>query len=93
MQISEQVADQLLDKLASDDEYRTRFQSDPRAALASLGDAAAADPKQTSGAWSCLAVKSLASKEAIRASRDALRRQLTQSMASAQPITLEMPRR
>jgi putative modified peptide len=93
MQLSEEVADRLLDRLATDDDFRATFQTDPRAALAAVGHAPAADSRVASGAWSCLSVSSLASKEAIAASRDTIRRQLMQAQASAHPITLETQRR
>jgi len=76
--ISPKTVDALLDKLSRDDDFRTRFQADPRAALASLGDEDAlnAAPGAT-GAWACCAVTKLASKEAIAASRAELTKQLT----------------
>lgn len=76
--ISPKVVDALLDKLSSDDDFRTRFQADPRSALASLGDEEAlAAPAGAKGAWACCAVTELASKEKIAASRSELTRQLT----------------
>jgi putative modified peptide len=75
--ISPKVVDALLDKLSSDDDFRSRFQADPRAALASLGDE---DARQAApgapGAWSCCAVTELASKESITSSREDLKKQL-----------------
>jgi putative modified peptide len=93
MQLSNEVADRLLDRLATDDAFRETFRKDPRAALADVGHAPAADRSVASGAWDCLAVSSLASKETIAASRDTLRRQLVQAQAGANPITLENARR
>jgi putative modified peptide len=76
--ISPKVVDTLLDKLSSDDDFRTRFQADPRAALASLGDEDARNaPPGAKGPWACCAVTKLASKEQIAASRDELAKQLT----------------
>jgi putative modified peptide len=75
--ISNRVVDELLDKLSSDDSFREQFAADPRAALASLGDenARSAVPGAR-GAWTCLTVSKLASKEQISAGRQELRRQL-----------------
>lgn len=88
--LSEQTVDKLLDKLSTDDAFRQQFQSSPRAALASVGHEAAAKAKDTDpGIWACCTVTQLASKEAIRSSRDALRKQLLTSQASHTPITLE----
>lgn len=76
--ISPKVVDALLDKLSSDDDFRARFQADPRAALASLGDEEARSaPADARGAWTCCTVTTLASKEHIRASRKELRDQLS----------------
>jgi putative modified peptide len=93
MNLSDETADRLLDKLSTDDEFRAQFQRNPRKALASVGHKAAADESVKSGAWSCMAVSELASKEAIAASRDELRKQLIQAQAGAHPITLETQRR
>ena len=76
--ISGKVVDALLDKLSTDDEFRSRFQADPRAALAELGDEEARSaPKDAHGAWACCTVSKLASKEQIAASRQELRKQLS----------------
>jgi putative modified peptide len=76
--ISNKLVDVLLDKLSSDNAFRALFETDPRAALASLGDqeAQSAAPGAR-GVWTCLAVSQLASKEHIAASRQELRRQLS----------------
>ncbi len=88
-QISAEIADKLLDKLSSDDEFRAVFQRDPRIALAYLGHEGAtkASPNDQ-GAWSCLVCEKLASPEAIKASRDELRLQLISSKAAQTPIRL-----
>lgn len=91
--LSDETAAALLDKLASDDDFRALFQKDPRQALAAVGHGPAADPSVKEGLWSCLQVSGLASKDAIRASRDTLRRQLVTAQAGAHPITLETPQR
>lgn len=93
MSLSEKTADALLDKLSSDDAFRSAFQADPRQALASLGHADAADPNIVEGAWTCMAVRQLASKEAIRNARQALHRQLTAARSAHSPIALETPTR
>ncbi len=91
--LSEDTVDALLDKLATDDGFRALFQKDPRAALAQVGDKASADRAVTEGAWSCLAVGELASKETIKATRDSLRKQLVSAQAGQHPISLEVSRR
>ncbi|KFN49572.1 NHLP-related RiPP peptide [Arenimonas composti] len=93
MTLSDSLVDKLLDKLATDDDFRAAFQNDPRQALASLGYGPAADAGVQRGAWMCLAVSQLASKDAIAASRDALRAQLLSAKSAHSPILLEMPRR
>lgn len=71
------VADRLLDRLSEDDDFRELFRRDPRAALAALGHADAADPSIQEGAWSCLHGEGLPDKQAIRNTRSALRAQMT----------------
>ena len=93
MNLSAETADALLDKLSSDDDFRSLFQNNPRAALAEVGHVEAADPSIKSGAWDCCAVKQLAPKEAIKASRDALRKMLLSAQAGHNPIQLENARR
>ena len=91
--LSETTVDALLDKLSSDDKFRDLFQKDPRQALAAVGHTPAADKSVSEGAWLCLDVGQLASKEAIKASRDVLRKQLASSKVSHQPIALEVAKR
>jgi putative modified peptide len=74
--LTPELADRLLDQLSQDDGFRDLFRKDPRAALAQVG----LDTSGTDGAWQCLQVKDLASKEAIRAARDELRKQLVFGM-------------
>jgi putative modified peptide len=88
--LSEDTVDTLLDKLATDDDFRATFSKNPRAALASVGHKPSADPGVAEGAWTCLAVSQLASKEAIKASRDALRQQLLSAKSGHSPISLEV---
>lgn len=89
-QLSEDTVDALLDKLSSDDKFRDLFQKDPRQALAAVGHKPAADQTIAEGAWMCMGVKQLASKEAISASREALRKQWVSSKVGYQPISLEV---
>lgn len=87
--LSERVVDALLDKLCTDDDFRSLFTGDARAALASLGHAPASDPSITGGAWWCLKVESLASKDVIRRSRNELRRQFTMAFLPQLPFALD----
>lgn len=91
--LSDETAAKLLDKLATDDDFRDLFQKNPRQALADVGHAPAADASVKEGLWSCLSVSKLADKKDIAASRDTLRRQLATEQAGAHPITLETPQR
>lgn len=89
-QLSEELVDKLLDKLSSDNEFRAAFQKNPRIALAYLGhDAAAKAGSADEGAWMCMQCDELASPEAIKASRDELRKQLLTSKAVLNPIRLQ----
>lgn len=89
-EISAEIIDKLLDKLSSDDEFRSVFLRSPRIALAYLGhDGASNASPGDQGVWTGSQCKQLASPEAIKASRDALRLQLLTSMARLQPIKLE----
>ena len=89
-EISEELADKLLDKLSSDNEFRQVFERNPRIALAYLGHEGASNAgPNDQGAWSSLQCKQLASAEAIKDSHDKLRLQLIGSMASLKPIRLE----
>lgn len=63
--LSPEIADRLLDLLASDDDFRGRFQNDPYEALRSLGaDVTREDVPPVTG---------LADKETIRTMRGSLR--------------------
>ena len=77
--LPESVVDALMDKLGHDESFRARFTADPRACLAGLGFAPAADPTVTAGIWACMQVDALASMESIRASHVELRAQLTRA--------------
>jgi putative modified peptide len=76
-QLPSSVVNSLLDRLGSDDEFRSEFCADPRNALASLGFEPASDLSVTQGIWACMKIEQLASKEAIRAGRDAFAQQLS----------------
>lgn len=87
---SEELVDKLLDKLSSDNEFRSVFQRSPRIALAYLGHEGASRANSGDrGTWSCLQCKQLASPEAIKAGRDVLRQQLLSEKAAYNPIRLE----
>jgi len=84
--LSPEVADRLLDLLASDDTFRELFANDPAAALVQAGyDAGATSDLSLLG--DRLKVAGLASKEAIAAARDEIRASLTSGL-SMQPILL-----
>lgn len=78
------VADALLDRLSTDEAFRATFRRSPKEALAELGYAPArgASLKTAAGedAWACLHGEGLPSAEALVATRDALRAQLTSGM-------------
>ena len=91
--LPEQIVNQLLERLGQDDDFRDAFVANPRRCLADLGFAPAADDATHAGIWICLSLagRKLASKEAIRASHAALRRQLIESEATFNPIGLGWP--
>ena len=71
----------LLDKLGSDDAFRTLFEKNPVQALRQVG---APDPEGCAG---CMTVKKLAPKEAIKAASAQLTAQFTAALM-LQPIRL-----
>jgi len=76
------VADKLLDKLGTDNEFRRLFKKDPAAALVKVGhpkDAAALTGK-------CCRVQSIAPKAQILKSRDELKTMLTASLGMMPPM-------
>ena len=87
-QLSEELVDKLLDKLSSDNEFRSVFQKSPRIALAYLGHEEAS--KAGDGDWSHLICKTLASAETIQGSRDAIRKDLLTSHSALIPIMLDI---
>lgn len=88
--LSEKTVDALLDKLSCDDDFRELFQKNPREALAAVGHAPAADSAVSEGAWMCMSVSQLASKDAIKASGDTLRKQLLTTKAIYNPVNLNI---
>jgi putative modified peptide len=86
--LSEKTANALLDKLSSDDEFRARFQKNPREATRSLGiedDAIDSLPEAP--------MPNLADKKTLASSRDSLKDQLVSSGFPFMPIHLDMPER
>src|SRR5690606_1881688 len=75
------VANELLDRLASDDAFRDLFSSDPPAALSSLGNEVSAEET-----LSCRRTNVLASKDEIASARDALRTRLTGHATGAMTV-------
>jgi putative modified peptide len=73
---SPEVADKLLDKLSTDDDFRDLFEKNPSAALRQVGHEPAAEHAGVRGSdpAMCANLKSgLASKEAIRAGRESMK--------------------
>ncbi len=86
------VADKLLDKLSSDDDFRALFQRNPRAALQQVGHVTPETDRDVKGAdpvLCCNNVSTLASKEQIRAARAQLHAQLTKLPFSFEMAALE----
>ena len=71
------IAEKLLDRLSSDDDFRVLFLKNPRAALSFVGYAEADMMDRRDGPWSCMACDVLPDKEAFIDSRDAFRKCLT----------------
>ena len=85
-QLSEKTIDAVLDKLSSDDDFRARFQKNPREATRSLGiEDAAIDSLPEAP------VEKLADKKAFAGSRDKVRKQLVDARTPFHPISLDMP--
>ena len=85
--LPEPIAEALLSKLGSDDDFRELFVRDTRQALASLGFEPAADASIKQGIWNCMGVAELASKEAIQNGLAVLQTQL-KTCATFNPISL-----
>jgi putative modified peptide len=77
--IDPELAATLMDKLASDDAFRSAFQADPHGALESLGW------KRPPGHKKAAPIKKLASKEQIAQTRDGIEDKLCTSMPFAWP--------
>ena len=86
MPLSEKTVDALLDKLSSDDDFRARFQANPREATRSLGTQ---DPAVDSLPDSPM--RGLTDKGALRGSRDKFRRTLVESSYPFNPVNLDTP--
>jgi putative modified peptide len=89
-----ELADRLLDLLSTDDAYRTRFQHDPRGALAEIGYVAPTRARMTACGSLPVAspealvdckVEELAPKEAIAAARAEIRAMLLQGLTQQTP--------
>ena len=85
-QLSEKTVDALLDKLAEDDDFRSRFMANPKAATASLGTGDEAVDTLPEAP-----IAKLAPKPAIRQARGVLRRTLLASRSPFEPINFEIP--
>jgi putative modified peptide len=71
------IADKLLDRLGSDDDFRAYFQKDARGALSFLGYDEPAGTPSNDSAIACMRCESMPDKKAFTQSRDAYRKQLT----------------
>ena len=88
VKLAENTVDALLDRLSSDDDFRARFQRNPRTATQSLGtNDAAADVLPDAP------IASLADKGTFHRARNAVRKQLLEAQGPFNPITLEIPPR
>ena len=75
------VADKLLDKLSTDNEFRRLFKKDPAAALVKVGH-----PKDSAGlTGKCCQVQSIAPKAQIMQSRNELKSMLTATLGMTPP--------
>ena len=86
MKLAEDTVDALLDQLSSDDDFRERFQRNPRTATQSLGTN---DPG--ADALPDAPIRSLADKDKFKRARVAVRKQLLEAQGPFNPITLEIP--
>ena len=87
-----ELADQLLQKLSSDDDFRSLFEKNPRAALRKLGHetpVADRDFKGIDPVMCVSCVKTLASKEQIQSARKELQAQMTSQIFSYNMAALE----
>jgi len=87
-QLSEKTIDAVLDKLATDDDFRASFQKNPREATRSLGvDDEAIDSLPEAP------VAKLADKASFAKSRGQVRKQLMDARAPFMPISLDVPQK
>jgi putative modified peptide len=71
------IADKMLDRLGSDDDFRVYFQKDPRGALSFLGYDEPADTNSNDSALKCMRCESMPDKKSFTQSRDVYHKQLT----------------
>jgi putative modified peptide len=71
------IADKLLDRLSSDDDFRTYFQKDARGALSFLGYDEPAGTPSNDSALACMRCESMPDKKAFTQSRAAYHKQIT----------------
>lgn len=89
LRIPPEVADRLLQLLATDDAFRELFKGDRHAALVQAGlDADPSRLRETSG-LPCLVVDRLASKSDIAAAREALKAHLMSDASHTNPHAFE----
>lgn len=79
--LAPEVADALLRRLSTDDDFRERFASDPTSALAELGHEASGE--------SLCQVTALASKEAFAEASEEIKANLTANAAFSDPHCFE----
>lgn len=82
------VASRLVDLLASDDDFRARFQDDPHSALAQLGYASVAGDASGADCLSLKAGQQLASKESFARDRERLQAALQLPMTFTDSASL-----
>jgi putative modified peptide len=75
------IADKLLDRLSSDDDFRTYFQKDARGALSFLGYDEPAGTPSNDSALACMRCDSMPDKKAFAQSRADYHKQLTSHAA------------
>lgn len=71
------IADKMLDRLSSDDDFRAYFQKDARGALSFLGYDEPAGTPSNDSALACMRCDSMPDKKAFTQARAAYRTQLT----------------
>jgi putative modified peptide len=71
------IADKLLDRLSSDDDFRSYFKKDPRGALSMLGYDEPAGTPTNDSALACMQCESMPTKATFTKSRAAYKKHLT----------------